>query len=75
MDRVYGVRPGLAAGYERYAGKCGFPARALMGTLNQAGVRSQWVARNPHTVTLAAIASKQEKPEDLLKQLAGLHFG
>lgn len=75
IDILYGFRPALAAGYERYACKCGFTSRALMGTLNQAGFRSQWVARNPHTFTLAAIASKQEKPEDLLKQLAGLHFG
>lgn len=75
IDILYGFRPALAAGHERYACKCGFTSRALMGTLSQAGFKSQWVARNPHTFTLAALASKQEQPEDMMKELAARHFG
>lgn len=75
IDIIYGFRPALAAGYERHACKCGFTSRALMGTLAQAGFGSMWTARNPETFTLVALACKQERSEEYLKELAVRHFG
>lgn len=75
IDILYGFRPALAAGFERHACKCGFTSRALMGTLGQAGFKSKWAARNPHSFTLVAIACKQEKSEEYMKELAAKHFG
>lgn len=75
LDILYGFRPALAAGYERHACKCGFTSRALMGTLAQAGFGSMWSARNQETFTLVALACKQERSEDFLRELAVRHFG
>lgn len=74
LDILYGFRPALAAGLTQYACKCGFTARALMGTLNQAGFRAVWSTRNPATFSIAAIASKLELPETDLRDLAYKHF-
>lgn len=75
MDILYGFRPALAAGFERHACKCGFTSRALLGTLGQAGFASKWGARNPNSFTLVAIACKQSKSEDFMKEMAVKHFG
>lgn len=75
IDILYGFRPALAAGYERHACKCGFTSRSLIGALAQAGFSSIWSARNPATFTLVALASKQERSEEFLKELAVRHFG
>ena len=75
MDIIYGFRPALAAGFERHACKSGFTARALMGTLAQAGFGAMWAARNPEAFTVVALASKQEHSEEYLKELAVSHFG
>jgi hypothetical protein len=75
IDILYGFRPALAAGYERHACKCGFTSRSLIGALAQTGFGSIWSARNPATFTLVALASKQERSEEFLKELAVRHFG
>jgi SAM-dependent methyltransferase len=75
IDILYGFRPALAAGYERHACKCGFTSRSLLGTLAQAGFGTIWSARNAATFTLAALASKQARSEEFLKELAVRHFG
>lgn len=75
IDILYGFRPALAAGFERHACKCGFTSRALLGTLGQAGFVSKWAARNPNSFTIVAIACKQQKPEEFMKELAAKHFG
>ncbi|MDL2316949.1 methyltransferase domain-containing protein [Desulfovibrio sp. OttesenSCG-928-A18] len=75
LDILYGFRPALAAGYERHACKCGFTSRALTGTLAQAGFVSLWSARNPDTFTLVSLATKAQKSEEELKDLASRHFG
>lgn len=75
IDIIYGYRPALAAGYEHHACKCGFTSRALMGTLAQAGFGSIWAARNSASFTIMALASKQERSEELLRELAARHFG
>lgn len=75
IDIIYGFRPALAAGYERHASKCGFTARALMGTLAQAGFGAIWTARNAAAFTLMGLAAKEERSEDFLRELAAKHFG
>ena len=75
LDILYGFRPALAAGLERHACKCGFTSRALLGTLGQAGFVSKWAGRNPDSFTLVAIACKQNKSEEFMKELAAKHFG
>ncbi|MDR1946875.1 MAG: class I SAM-dependent methyltransferase [Desulfovibrio sp.] len=74
IDILYGFRPALAAGYVRHANKCGFTARALTGTLAQAGFGSIWTAVNAPTYTITAIASKKERPETEMRELAKTHF-
>lgn len=75
LDILYGFRPALAAGFTQHACKCGFTSRALMGTLAQAGFGSMWAARNPESFTLVALACKEERSEEYLKELAARHFG
>lgn len=75
IDIIYGFRPALAGGYTRHACKCGFTARALMGTLAQAGFGSIWTARNHAAFTIMAVASKEERSEEYMRELAARHFG
>jgi SAM-dependent methyltransferase len=74
IDILYGFRPALAAGYTRHANKCGFTVRAFTGTLAQAGFGSVWVTVNAPTYTITAIASKKERPETAMRELAETHF-
>jgi SAM-dependent methyltransferase len=74
LDILYGFRPALAAGYTRHANKCGFTARALTGTLAQAGFGSVWITVNASTYTITAVASKRERPETAMRELAKTHF-
>ena len=75
IDILYGFRPALASGQLQHACRCGFTTKALIGTLAQAGFASIWSARNPSTFTIAAIATKTERPESYLTELAHQHFG
>lgn len=75
IDILYGFRPALAKGLDRYACKCGFTSRALAGTLSQAGFASIWSVRAPATFTLMVIACKSEHSESYLRELAVRHFG
>jgi SAM-dependent methyltransferase len=74
LDILYGFRPALAAGYTRHANKCGFTARALTGTLAQAGFGSVWMTVYASSYTITAIASKKERTEVEMRELAATHF-
>jgi len=74
IDILYGFRPALAAGHKHLACKCGFTTRALMGTLAQAGFGSVWSARNPEAFSILTIASKEERSEDFMREIAARHF-
>lgn len=74
LDILYGYRPALAAGKVEYACRCGFTARALLGTLSQAGFRSVWAARNQATFSIAAIASRLKLADEAMKELTRQHF-
>ncbi|MDR0828341.1 MAG: class I SAM-dependent methyltransferase [Desulfovibrio sp.] len=75
LDILYGFRPALAAGYTRHANNCGFTARALTGTVAQAGFASIWINTYPSTFTIIAIATKNERSEQDMRDLAAKHFG
>ena len=76
LDILYGLRSALARGNLYMAHRCGFTQRVLTGTLQSSGfktVASMARGRAPY-FDLFALASKSERPESEMRELAGLHF-
>ena len=76
LDILYGHRPAMARGNLFMAHRCGFTERVLRGTLQSAGfksVASMARGRQPF-FDLWAVASKSERTEAQMRELAGLHF-
>ena len=76
LDILYGHRPSMAQGNLYMAHRCGFTQRVLTGTLQSSGfktVASLARGRAPF-FDLFALASKSERTESEMRDLAGLHF-
>ena len=76
LDILYGHRPAMAKGNLYMAHRCGFTQKVLTGTLQASGfksVASMARGRAPF-FDLFALASKSERPEAEMRELAGLHF-
>ena len=76
LDILYGLRSSMARGNLYMAHRCGFTQRVLTGTLQSSGfktVASMARGRAPF-FDLFALASKSERPESEMRELAGLHF-
>lgn len=76
LDILYGHRPAMARGNLYMAHRCGFTQKVLSGTLQASGFQSvATLARGRAPFfDLFALASKSERPEADMRQLAGLHF-
>lgn len=76
LDILYGHRPSMAQGNLYMAHRCGFTQKVLTGTLQSSGfktVATMARGRAPF-FDLFALASKSERPEAQMRELAGLHF-
>jgi ubiquinone/menaquinone biosynthesis C-methylase UbiE len=76
LDILYGHRPSMAQGNLYMAHRCGYTQRVLNGTLQSSGfkmVASMARGRAPF-FDLFALASKSERPESEMRELAALHF-
>ena len=76
LDILYGHRPAMAQGNLYMSHRCGFTQKVLAGTLQSCGFKSvATMARGRAPFfDLFALASKSERPEVEMRELAGLHF-
>lgn len=75
LDILYGHRPAMSEGNLFMAHRCGFTQRALIGTLQGAGFMSIASKRRVHPYyDLYAVATKQQRPEPEVRELAAQHF-
>lgn len=76
LDILFGHRPQIARGNLFMAHRCGFTQKVLAGTLQASGfkmVATMARGRAPF-FDLFAVASKSERPEENMRELATLHF-
>ena len=76
IDILYGLRSSMAQGNLYMAHRCGFTQKVLSGTLQSCGFKSvATMARGRAPFfDLWAVASKSERPEQQMRELAMLHF-
>ena len=76
LDILYGHRPPMARGNLYMAHRCGFTEKVLNGTLRAAGFKSvATMARGRAPFfDLWAVASKRERDEAMMRELAYAHF-
>lgn len=74
LDILYGHRRSIAQGNLFMAHRCGFTRKVLEGSLGAAGYRTVVSMARPAQYELWAVASKNERPEAEMRQLARLHF-
>jgi predicted SAM-dependent methyltransferase len=76
LDILYGHRPAMAQGNLYMAHRCGFTQKVLSGTLQSCGFKSiATMARGRAPFfDLFAVASKSERSEEQMRELAQLHF-
>jgi ubiquinone/menaquinone biosynthesis C-methylase UbiE len=76
LDILYGHRPPMAQGNLYMAHRCGFTQKVLTATLQASGFKSIAALRRGRApfFDLFALASKSERPEADMRELAGLHF-
>jgi predicted SAM-dependent methyltransferase len=74
LDILYGHRPSMARGNLYMAHRCGFTQKVLTATLFAAGFRSIATACRPSSFDLWAIATKRERDQAEIQQLAVEHF-
>ena len=76
LDILYGHRPAMSQGNLYMAHRCGFTQKVLTATLQVSGFKSiATMARGKAPFfDLFALASKSERPEADMRELAGLHF-
>lgn len=76
IDILYGLRSSMMQGNLYMAHRCGFTQKVLSGTLRSSGFKSVATmsrGREPF-FDLFALASKSERTEAEMRELAGLHF-
>jgi predicted SAM-dependent methyltransferase len=76
IDILYGLRSSMLQGNLFMAHRCGFTQKVLSGTLQSCGFKSVATmarGRAPF-LDLWALASKSERSEDQMRELAKLHF-
>lgn len=76
IDILYGYRPSMSKGNLYMAHRCGFTQKVLSGTLQACGFKSVATmarGRSPF-FDLWAVASKSERSESQMRELAALHF-
>lgn len=76
IDILYGLRSSMMQGNLYMAHRCGFTQKVLTGTLRSSGFKSvATMARGREPFfDLFALASKSERTEAEMRELAGLHF-
>ena len=74
LDMLFGLRPALAQGDLYMAHRCGFTQKVLRNTLLVAGFQSAVSMERPKAFDLWALATKQQVPEERIRELARLHF-
>ena len=76
LDILYGHRPAMSQGNLYMAHRCGFTQKVLTATLQASGFKSIAALRRGRApfFDLFALASKSERPEADMRELAGLHF-
>jgi ubiquinone/menaquinone biosynthesis C-methylase UbiE len=76
LDILYGHRPPMAQGNLYMSHRCGFTQKVLTATLQASGFKSIATLRRGRApfFDLFALASKSERPEADMRELAGLHF-
>jgi predicted SAM-dependent methyltransferase len=74
LDILYGHRSSLAKGNLHMAHRCGFTQKVLTTTLQAAGFKSVASVCIPQDFVLWALASKPQRAEAELRELARLHF-
>jgi ubiquinone/menaquinone biosynthesis C-methylase UbiE len=74
LDILYGHRPPMARGNLYMAHRCGFTQKVLVGTMQAAGFKMIASKARPAQFDLWAIASKSERTEEEMRQLAGEHL-
>jgi predicted SAM-dependent methyltransferase len=74
LDILYGHRAAMARGNLYMAHRCGFTQKVLTATLFAAGFRSIATACRPSSFDLWAVATKRERDQTELQQLAAAHF-
>jgi len=74
LDILYGYGASLAKGNLYMAHKCGFTQKVLTAALRAARFKSIASACFPQHFVLWAVASKSERGEADMRELARLHF-
>jgi predicted SAM-dependent methyltransferase len=74
MDILYGYRPSMAKGNLFMAHRCGFTQKVLDATLRLAGFSVVATMVRPRSFDLWALASKRERSEADMRELAAQHF-
>lgn len=74
LDILYGHRPPMARGNLFMAHRCGFTQKVLAGTLQAAGFKMIASCARPAAYDLWAIASKNDRTQDQMMELARPHF-
>lgn len=74
FDILYGHRPQVAGGATYMAHKCGFTYPVLCQTLLENGFRTVWGGARPQAFDLWVVASKNQRSEADIYQLAKQHL-
>jgi predicted SAM-dependent methyltransferase len=76
LDILYGHRPAMARGNLYMAHRCGFTQKVLSATLQSSGFKTvaTMARRRAPFFDLFALASKSERTDTQMRQLAALHF-
>jgi hypothetical protein len=74
IDILYGFRPAMANGNLYMAHRCGFTQQVLRGTLQAAGFKAVGTLARAPSFDLWAIASKSERTEAQMRELAAAHL-
>lgn len=74
LDLLYGHRRSMAQGNLFMAHRCGFTRKVLNASLRSAGYKAVASLARPAKYELWAVASKRERPEAEMRELARLHF-
>jgi ubiquinone/menaquinone biosynthesis C-methylase UbiE len=74
LDILYGHRPSMARGNLYMAHRCGFTEKVLVATLQAAGFKTVASMSRAKHFDLWALATKSERSENQLRELAVEHF-
>lgn len=74
LDLLYGHRPSMAQGNLFMAHRSGFTRKVLNASLRSAGYKAVASLARPAHYELWAVASKCERPEAEMRELARVHF-